>query len=225
MDTTGGTPTLNIDMDPADWGTKAASYASGSGTATLTFSHTVIEPNLSTQGIAVLEDSLALNGGTIQASGVNADLAHTGLKHNAKHKVDWRPSVPRVTGVSITSDPGSDDTYGLGDVIRISVTFSEEVDVTGTPRLKIDMDPADWGEKWASYASGSGAATLIFTHTVVEPNYSTRGIAVLQNSLTLNGGDIESSASDTDADLSHTGLAHNSEHKVDWQLSEDGPGS
>ena len=221
-----GTPRLKIDMDPAEWGEKWASYSSGSGTATIVFTHTVVEPNISTQGIAVLKNTLELNGGTIQANGVNADLAHTGLKHDAKHKVDWRPSTPTVESVLVVSDPGDDDTYGLGDVIRISVTFSEEVDVTGTPQLKIDMDPADWGEKWASYASGSGSATLIFTHTVVDPNYSTQGIAVLENTLELNGGDIESASTDTDADLSHTGLDHDPEHKVDWQLSDEGgPGS
>ena len=134
------------------------------------------------------------------------------------------PRPPTVTGVSITSDPGDDDTYGLGDVIRISVTFSEEVDVDttgGTPRLKIDMDPADWGEKLAAYAGGSGTKTLTFTHTVVEPNYSTQGIAVLANSLELNGGDIESKATDAAADLSHAKRDHDPNHKVDWRLSDE----
>ena len=59
--------------------------------------------------------------------------------------------------------------------------------------------------------------TLTFTHTVVEPNYSTQGIAVLANSLELNGGAIRSSAAQVDADLSHIRLEHNADHKVDWQ--------
>ncbi|MDE0189675.1 MAG: hypothetical protein OXN80_11280 [bacterium] len=113
-------------------------------------------------------------------------------------------------------------------MITISVTFDEAVDVDtsgGTPRLKIDMDPAEWGEKWAGYHSGSGTATLTFTHTVVEPNISTQGIAVLADTLELNGGDIESAATDADADLSHAGLAHDPNHKVDWNISEESPGS
>ena len=84
-----------------------------------------------------------------------------------------------VTGVEVVSGAGADKTYGLGDTIHVRVTFDETVDVTGSPRLKIDMDPADWGEKWASYESGSGTSSLTFAHTVVEPNYSTQGIAVL----------------------------------------------
>ena len=78
---------------PTAYGTvteKWAAYQGGSGTATLTFTHTVVEPNISTQGIAVLADTLELNGGTIQASGVDADLAHTSLGHDADHKVDWQ---------------------------------------------------------------------------------------------------------------------------------------
>ena len=321
VDTAGGTPRLKIDMDPAEWGEKWASYASGSGTASLTFTHTVVEPNISTQGIAVLENTLELNGGTIRSDGADAGLAHTGLAHDADHKVDWQQSPPpanspatgapaitgtarvgdtltadtsgisdadgltgasfsyqwladdagisgatgstyapasadvgkavkvrvsftddaghaetltsaataavaakppEVTGVAVTSDPGSDDTYGMGDVIRISVTFDQAVDVTGAPRIAIDMDPADWGKKLAAYQGGSGTKTLTFTHTVVEPNYSTQGIALLANTLELNGGDIESKATDTGADLSHTGLAHDPNHKVDWRLSDDG---
>ena len=60
---------------------------------------------------------------------------------------------PEVTDVRVTSDAGDDDTYRNGDVITVSVTFDEAVDVDtseGTPRLKIDMDPAEWGEKWAA---------------------------------------------------------------------------
>jgi len=222
-----GTPQLTIDMDPAEWGAKQAAYQSGSGTTTLVFAHTVVEPNISTQGIAVLANTLALNGGDIEskATDTDADLSHTGLAHDAKHKVDWRPQTPVITGVAVTSSPSSGDTYGPGEVIRISVTFDEAVDVTGTPQLTIDMDPAEWGAKQAAYESGSGTTTLVFAHTVVEPNISTQGIAVLANTLALNGGDIESKATDTDADLSHTGLAHDAKHKVDWQQEEEGPGS
>ena len=52
---------------------------------------------------------------------------------------------------------------------------------------------------------------------MVEPNNSTQGIAVLTDTLSLNGGTIRSTAADVDADLSHTGLAHDADHKVDWR--------
>ncbi|WP_419930307.1 SwmB domain-containing protein [Candidatus Poriferisocius sp.] len=126
---------------------------------------------------------------------------------------------PTVTGVEVVSDAGVHDTYAMGQVIRIRVTFSEAVDVSGTPTLGIDMDPAHWGRKDATYASGSGTAELTFNHQVAEPNFSSQGIAVLADTLALGGGTIRSSASQADADLSHTGLGHDQSHKVDWRQS------
>ena len=206
-----GTPQLDIDMDPAEWGTKQAVYHSGTGATALVFTYTVAEPNISTQGIAVLANTLALNGGGIQSAAgqIDASLAHAGLGHDASHKVDWQqpaptptpaptpeptpvPATPTVSAVAITSDAGDDDTYGRDEVIEVTVTFSEAVDVTGAPQLDIDMDPAEWGTKQAVYHSGTGTTELTFTHTVVEPNISTQGIAVLADSLALNGGSIRS---------------------------------
>ena len=127
--------------------------------------------------------------------------------------------APAVTGVEVTSEPRADATYALGETVEVTVRFSEAVDVTGAPGLAIDMDPASWGEKRAAYARGSGTAALVFAHRVVEPNYSPRGIAVLGNTLALNGGTIRSAASGAAAALAHTGLPHNAAHKVDWRLS------
>ena len=45
----------------------------------------------------------------------------------------WKQPPPTIKSVAITSDPGSDETYGTGDSIEITVTFSENVTVTGTP--------------------------------------------------------------------------------------------
>ena len=65
VDETGGTPRLKIRMDQR-WGTFQAAYESGSGTAALTFTHTVAEPNTSPRGIAVLANSLETGGGAIR---------------------------------------------------------------------------------------------------------------------------------------------------------------
>ena len=222
-----GTPRLKIDMDQAAWGEKWANYTSGSGSASLIFSHTVEQPNLSTQGIAVLANSLELNGGTIGWGSVAADLSHDRLRRSPKHKVDWRrsPGAPTVTDVAISSDAGGDGTYALGETIRITLSFSEAVEVTGTPQVAIDMDRGAWGRKQASYESGTGTASLTFAHTVVEPNLSTQGIAVLANTLALNGGTIRSASSQTNAGLAHRRLNHDGDHKVDWRLApRDGRG-
>ena len=246
-----GSPRIAIDLDPGDGGTRHAAYASGSGTTALVFTYGVVEPDVSTQGIAVLANTLELNGGSIRSApsiptpgagtgagtgvgtgagtgtgtgtGAAAGLSHDGLAHDPAHKVDWQQSPPEasgpsVTGVTVSSRPADGDTYGDGDTIRVTVSFDEAVDVEGSPRLKIKMDPG-YGEKWAAYESGGGTSALVFAHTVVEPNVSTAGIAVLADTLEANGGTVRSADTEEDADLSHDGLSHDPAHKVDWQQS------
>ena len=51
------------------------------------------EPNTSPQGIAVLANTLELNGGKIRLMSdrtIDVRLAHAGLGHDPSHKVDWR---------------------------------------------------------------------------------------------------------------------------------------
>ena len=54
---------------------------------------------------------------------------------------------------------------------------------------------------------------------MVEPNESTRGIAVLADTLEANGGAIRSAATGADAELSHAGMNHDPAHNVDWRLA------
>ena len=121
--------------------------------------------------------------------------------------------IPFLTGLKVASEPGDDNTYALGDVIRIGVSFSQRVDVYGTPRLKIDMDPAQGGERWADYESGM--PSLTFAYKVVATDLSTQGIAVLGNTLELNGGAIRSVRGNRDADLALWGRDHDPRHRVD----------
>ena len=59
------------------------------------------------------------------------------------------PAGPTVMSVSVVSDPGADDTYGLGDTIEVQVVFSEAVTVTGVPRIKLRIGGgAAVNQKW-----------------------------------------------------------------------------
>ena len=50
----------------------------------------------------------------------------------------------RVTNAAFTNAP-SDGMYGLGDVIEVSVTFDAAVDVTGSPRIALQLPGAAGG--------------------------------------------------------------------------------
>ena len=228
VDTAGGTPRMKIRMN-LTWGEKWAAYEGGSGTNALTFAYTVRPVNATPHGVAVLANTLELDGGAIAsaATGTAANLAHAGLGHDPEHKVDYRLSppaadaAPAVTGVAVVSDPGDDDTYGAGEAIRVRLTFGEAVTVDtagGTPRMKIRMN-LTWGEKWAAYEGGSGTNALTFAYTVRPVNATPHGVAVLANTLQLNGGTLASAATGTAANLAHAGLGHDPKHKVDYRLS------
>ena len=121
---------------------------------------------------------------------------------------------PTVTGVALTSVPGSDNTYAIGDVVVATVTFSEAVDITGTPQLELDFDGT--GTTADCAAHGTDTTKLVCSHTVVETNSAPNGIAIAANKLTLNSGMIKEAGSTTvNAVLDHDAVMINANHKVD----------
>ena len=203
-----GTPQLELDFNGA---TKAAAYSSTNGAAVV-FSYGVAADDKDNDGIAIGADKLALNDGAIQDGGDNnAVLTHDAVAADSGHKVEGSDTTgPTVSSVAITSDPGDDDTYGLGDSIEVTVTFSEDVTVTGTPQLELDLDGT---AKTADYSSTSGPA-VVFSYTVALDKSDADGIAIGADKLSLNEGTIKDKA-DNDATLTHTAVAADSGHKVD----------
>ena len=116
---------------------------------------------------------------------------------------------PTVSKLEITSDPGTDRTYASGDEIQVTVTFSETVEVTGTPQLRLELGG---GSRTATYGGGSGTAALLFAYEVADRESDTDGAGVEADS--LSGGTIRDEARNN-AELDHDGLAADSGHKVD----------
>lgn len=77
---------------------------------------------------------------------VAAVLALTVLRAGA-NPTRTQSGASTVTTVAVPSDAGDDNTLRPGKIIRVVVTFSEAVDVTGMPRLAIDLDTAKWGTR------------------------------------------------------------------------------
>ena len=119
------------------------------------------------------------------------------------------PTAPTIESVAVTSDPGEDGGYAIGDEIQVGLTFSEAVTVTGTPQLTLDVGGRN---RTSEYSEGSTTTQLLFTYTVLSGDEDTDGIAVVANSLALNGGAIR--AGSTNATLTHADLQAE-DHKVD----------
>ncbi|PZX17834.1 putative secreted protein (Por secretion system target) [Breznakibacter xylanolyticus] len=176
--TAGGTPYLSITLNTG--GAKNATYVSGSGTSALIFRYTVASGNADNDGISV-GSAITANGGTLKdASGNNSTLTLISVGSTTGVKVD--AIVPTVTSVSSTTANGA---YKIGDVIAITVNFSESVGVTGTPTLAL----ATGGT--ASYSMGSGSSTLTFNYTVGTGHVIADLDYTSISSLSLAGGTIK----------------------------------
>jgi fibronectin-binding autotransporter adhesin len=98
-------------------------------------------------------------------------------------RVSW--TQPIVNSVSSTTANG---TYGIGDLIAITVQFSENVTITGTPQLTLETGTTD---QIINYSSGSGSSTLTFNYTVQPGDVNGDLDYVATTSLALNGGTIK----------------------------------
>ena len=126
VDTTNGTPSVTVKLGE-DETEKTAAYASGSGTAALTFRYTLATGEGPYTEALLEANSLALNGGAIRSSATqaNADLAHNGTARILPRSV----TPPKDTGPTATFSnvPESHD----GErAFEIGLAFSAESSIT-----------------------------------------------------------------------------------------------
>ncbi|MGY8863955.1 MAG: LVIVD repeat-containing protein, partial [Pseudomonadales bacterium] len=92
---------------------------------------------------------------------------------------------PTVSSVTSSTSDGS---YKVGDVIAITVAFSEVVNVTGTPQLTLETGSSD---AVVNYSSGSDSNTLTFNYTIASGHSSADLDYIATSSLALNSGTIK----------------------------------
>ena len=119
-------------------------------------------------------------------------------------------TAPTVSSINITSSAGSDSIYGLGETVTATISWSETVTVTGSPRIPIQ----GLSSKFLTYASGSGSTSTTFTYVIASDDVDRDGVSITSSSLSLNSGTIKDSANN-DADLTHGGIAATLAFQVD----------
>jgi uncharacterized repeat protein (TIGR01451 family) len=117
---------------------------------------------------------------TVGNSAGTVDLAS---QQSAPVTVTIDTGLPKVTGVSTTAAANS--TFHPGQSLSIAVSFSEVVNVTGTPQLILNNGAV------ISYSGGSGTSTLTFVYTVAAAQNTTRLDYASAAALALNGGTIQ----------------------------------
>ena len=224
-----GAPTYTFNLGGS---MKTAVYEEGSGTSTLVFSYQVMPGDTDSDGIAWAVD--ALGGTLVEMGGTEVPVLTIALQGAlSDHKVDGSQtasgaatvtvavtSTPRVTRMGETTP----DTYGLGETIEFTATFSEAVTVTGAPQLQFSMNNpgAASNPVRADYVSGSGTTTLVFGYTVQSTDEDTNGIWVGNQTIKLGSGDrIITDSNNVPANLANPALGTQSGHRVDGGRSAD----
>lgn len=161
--------------------------------------------------IGINEDDLTL---TPAADGVTAVLANHSVKsaglaadfvipaskltdragNQAVQDLSIDAHLPvNVTGVGALTPDGL---YKAGDALEFTVTFSDKVDVAGTPLLQLAAGSV---LRNAVYTGGSGTEVLTFGYTVENGDLSARLDYASAAALNLNGGTIKITGTPVDA--------------------------
>ena len=131
-------------------------------------------------------------------------------------QVTVREVPPVVTGVTLTSNPGSDGIpdYAIGESVTATVTFDKAVDVTAGPQITLLFGTA---EKAAACAAATNSTTMECSYEVAANDTAPDGVGIKANSLVrAHGGTIYATGSTTNAaTLTHLALALQSGHVVD----------
>ena len=155
----------------------------------------------------------AFDGETIAVSASTSDAAGNTASASAplSLKIDTT-SGPTIEDIRISSAVGVENgVLTAGDIVTITVTFSNFVTVSGAPTLGIEVGTAG---KSAAYAGGSGTNQLYFNYTVSSSDpMDSDGIAIPAGDIALNGGSIIGFDS-VAASLTHSGAAANANFEV-----------
>lgn len=187
-------------------GTTGLTFTTGDGTADaiIQFTGTLANVNAALNGlslappIGVLGDIII----TLKADdlGNSPGAALSDTKVLTLHVL---PSTPTVLSVSSSTPDGA---YKVGDVVLLTVTFNQPVNVTGTPTLTLETGVTD---RQANYTSGSGTSILTFSYTVQSGDQSADLDYASINALAIGGGSIRNgSLLDAALGLPATGSAN-----------------
>jgi len=160
VDTTGGIPTLTLD----DGGT--ATYASGSGSSTLTFTHVVADGYNSADLDYSATTALVLNGGSITDAGgthqnATLTLATPGATHslgaNKAIVIDTTPPAISFSNLAFSADTGTSSS----DFITRTAAQTITATLSGAPAgSDIVYGSLDNGATWTDITSKVSGTTL-----------------------------------------------------------------
>ena len=149
---------------------------------------------------------------TVQVRGVNSD--GDGAASDAKTATPDAP--PAITSVAITSDPGTDRTYIIGDLVEMTVTFDKIVTLSGTgihPQITVNI--GDVSKSLLCDAETPASTALVCSQNLAAVDgVDSDGISLSELALATSGKKIVGPLGQ-EANLDYSALDDDADHKVD----------
>ena len=171
-----GLPRITLDIGGA---TQYAVYATGAGSRELTFRYIIQTGIQDDDGISIADSnsSIDLNGGVIEDLAGNY-LTSTGLSIPGLLGVTVDGQSPTLDSVTAAAASDGNAYYRRGESITLTATFSEQVTITRTPELRLDVGGVQKGARYAG-SSGQSATAHDFTYTISVNENDPDGISVI----------------------------------------------
>ena len=153
---------------------------------------------------------------SVQVRGVNGQ----GEGEPSNEVMATPDAAPVVSTVAITSDPGTDKTYAIGDNIVVTFTFDKNITLSSgafNPYATLSFDARKFGETTADIdctVAAPPTKALVCTHVVVEHDEDSNGIEIAQNALDAPTSHVVGPLGQR-ANHGHPALAANANHKID----------
>ena len=162
-----------------------------------------------TPGVNSGTASISVGAGTYQdAAGNNGSAGDT-------PSLTLDTLAPTISSIALSGSTGILNTYlNEADTANVSVTFNEVVNLNvagGSPTLALLVGSST---VQATYVSGAGSDTLVFTTTIVAGQNDADGIAISLNALSLNGAVLTDAGGNTSTPTS-AAVSSNSAFMVD----------
>jgi len=189
-------------------GTTARIAAYQSETAnSITYRYTIQAGDLDPDGIAI--GAINLNDATIKDGvGNNADLTFTPATTAG---IQVEGTIPAITSISI---PEGTTNLKLGDQLDITINFTEDIQVTGTPSLGFTIGN---NNRAFTYVNTVGTAGVVFRYTVGEGDLYTGPLFGGPLMLLPNTGTLQDAAGNN-ANLDASHLTFNGSIVIDGML-------
>ncbi len=158
-----------------------------------TFRYVVQDRDQDADGISVAAGAFVDGHFEYPTTNARVNVAAAMLAPQLLHRVD--AVRPEVVDVVVTSDPGADNTYGIGDHIEIEVNFDEDISVEGRPQLHLSVGTNTPGARRPGPLTRRAtlvrtlARRLVFRYVVQGGDEDGDGVRIDANA--LRGGTIE----------------------------------